>query len=59
MKEHDVKLTMSHEGCYYDNAVAKSFFHILKTEHVNFFKYRTREEAINSIFEYIEVFYNK
>lgn len=59
MKEHDVKLSMSHGGCCYDNAVAESFFHTLKTEHVNFFKYRTREEAINSIFEYVEVFYNK
>ncbi len=59
MKEHDVKLSMSHGGCCYDNAVAESFFHTLKTEHVDFFKYRTREEAINSIFEYIEVFYNK
>jgi len=59
MKEHDVKLSMSHGGCCYDHAVAESFFHTLKTEHVDFFKYRTREEAINSIFEYIEVFYNK
>jgi len=59
MEEYDVKLSMSHKGCCYDNAVAESFFHTLKTEHVDFCRYRTREEAINSIFEYIEVFYNR
>ena len=59
MEEYDVKLSMSHKGCCYDNAVAESFFHTLKTEHVDFCRYRTREEAVNSIFEYIEVFYNR
>lgn len=59
MEEHDVKLSMSHAGCCYDNAVAESFFHTLKTEHVDFCKYQAREAAINSIFEYVEVFYNR
>jgi transposase InsO family protein len=59
MNEHQVELSMSSTGCCYDNAVAESFFHTLKTEHTNFCRYRTREEAINSIFEYIEVFYNR
>ncbi len=59
MEEHDVKLSMSHKGCCYDNAVAESFFYTLKTVHVDFCNYRTREEAVNSIFEYIEVFYNR
>ncbi|MBM3207916.1 MAG: IS3 family transposase [Chlamydiae bacterium] len=59
MEEYNVKLSMSNKGCCYDNAVAESFFHTLKTEHVDFCKYRTREEAVNSIFEYIEVFYNR
>jgi putative transposase len=56
---HGIKLSMSGKGHCYDNAVAESFFHTLKTEHTNFFKYRIREEAKNSIFEYIEVFYNR
>ena len=59
MNENQVELSMSSTGCCYDNAVAESFFHTLKTEHTNFCKYKTREEAMNSIFEYIEVFYNR
>ncbi len=41
------------------NAVAESFFHTLKTEHVYHQHYKNREEAKQSIFEYIEVFYNR
>ena len=39
MEEYDVKLSMSHKGCCYDNAVAESFFHTLKTDHVDFCRY--------------------
>jgi putative transposase len=59
MEKHQVLLSMSRTGHCYDHAVAESFFHTLKTEHTNFYKYRTREEAMSSIFEYIEVFYNR
>jgi transposase InsO family protein len=52
---HGIKLSMSGKGNCYDNAVAESFFHTLKTEHTHFHKYRIREEAKNSIFEYIEL----
>ena len=55
----NIKLSMSGKGCCYDNAVLESFFHTLKTEHVYLNHFRTREEAINSIFEYVEVFYNR
>lgn len=58
-KRHGIKLSMSGTGNCYDNAVAESFFHTLKTEHTNFNKYRIREEAKSSIFDYIEVFYNR
>jgi len=51
--------SMSGKGNCYDNAVAESFFHTLKTELVYFENYQTREEAKSSIFEYIEVFYNR
>jgi len=47
------------KGNCYDNAVTESFFHTLKTELVYFEKYRTRSQARQSIFEYIEVFYNR
>jgi len=37
----------------------ESFYHTLKTKHVYFEYYLTREEAKRSIFEYLEVFYNR
>ncbi len=51
--------SMSGTGNCYDNAVIESFFHTLKTEHIYFERYETREQAKNSIFEYIEIFYNR
>ena len=50
---------MSRKGNCWDNAPAESFFSTLKMEEVYYRKYRTREEARQSIFEYIEVFYNR
>jgi putative transposase len=58
-KQNKIKLSMSGKGHCYDNAVVESFFHTLKTEHVFFERYRTREEAMVSLFEYIETFYNR
>lgn len=51
--------SMSRRGNCWDNAPTESFFHSLKTELIYFENYRTREEARKSIFEYIEVFYNR
>ena len=51
--------SMSAKGNCYDNAVMESFYHTLKTELVFFCDYKIRKEAIESIFEYIEVFYNR
>ena len=50
---------MSARGNCFDNAVAESFFHSLKTELIYHHKFNTREEAKRVIFEYIEVFYNR
>lgn len=58
-KSRQVILSMSGKGNCYDNAAMESFFHTLKMEHVYFCKYQTRREAAESIFEYIEVFYNR
>lgn len=58
-ESYGILLSMSAKGRCYDNAVAESFFHTLKTEHTNHYKFKTRGEAINSIFEYVEVFYNR
>jgi putative transposase len=54
-----VLLSMSAQGYCYDNAAMESFFHTLKTEHVYRCSFQTRKEAALSIFEYIEVFYNR
>lgn len=51
--------SMGSAGNCYDNATAESYFHTLKTEHVYFEYYETREEAKTSIFEYTWIFYNK
>ena len=51
--------SMSRKGNCWDNAVAESFFHTLKTELVYHENYATKAEANQSIFEYIEVFYNR
>ena len=50
---------MSRTGDCYDNAITEMFFGTLKTELIYFEKYRSRNEAKGSIFEYIEVFYNR
>jgi Transposase and inactivated derivatives len=41
-----------------DNAVAESFFKTLKRELVKDRGYKTREEAKQDIFKYIELYYN-
>lgn len=59
LKEHGITQSMSRKGNCWDNAVAESFFHTLKTGQVNHKQYKTRAEAKQDIFEYIEVFYNR
>lgn len=49
----------SHGLSCYDNAVAESFFHTIKSEHLRFERFTTRDELRSSLFEYIEVFYNR
>jgi putative transposase len=51
--------SMSGTGNCFDNATAETFFHTLKTEHVYFEWYETRQHAKISIFEYVESFYNR
>lgn len=51
--------SMSRKGNCWDNAPSESFFHTLKVEWVDDQQYVTREQARQSIFEYIEVFYNR
>jgi len=59
LKNFGVVQSMSSTGNCYDNAITESFFHTLKTELTYWEKYQTREEAKRSIFEYIEINYNR
>jgi transposase InsO family protein len=59
LSAHKIKQSMSRKGNCWDNAVAESFFHTLKTELTHHYQFKTREEAKAVIFEYIEVFYNR
>ncbi len=59
LQSHGIDCSMSGKGDCWDNAAMESFFATLKTELVNHEDYATREEARASIFEYIEVFYNR
>ena len=53
------RASMSGKGNCYDNVHAESFFHTMKVEEVYGDPYRSRQEARLSLFEYIEVFYNR
>lgn len=59
LRQHQFICSMSRKGNCWDNAPAESFFHTLKTELCHHDNYRTRAEAQQAIFEYIEVFYNR
>jgi len=59
LDQHGIRASMSRKGNCWDNAVAESFFHTLKIECVHHGDYATRGAARASIFEYIEVFYNR
>ena len=58
LQEHSLKGSMSRRGNCQDNAVAESFFQLLKRERVRRHVYATREEARSDVFNYIEMFYN-
>ena len=51
--------SMSRKGNCWDNAPMESFWGKLKTEWLNDRKFKTRAEAKQAIFEYIELFYNR
>jgi putative transposase len=59
LKEHGIEVSMSGKGDCYDNAMMESFWATLKTELVHQQEYASHEQARRSIFEYIEVFYNR
>ncbi len=59
LEQFGMEASMSRKGNCYDNAPMESFWGTLKNELVHHRRYRTREEAIMDITEYIEIFYNR
>ncbi len=51
--------SMSRKGNCFDNAPMESFWGTLKQELVHHRRYRTRQEAIQDITQYIEIFYTR
>jgi putative transposase len=58
LANRNIQLSMSRVGNCYDNAVAESFFGTLKAECVTH-QFATHTLARTTIFEYIEVWYNR
>ena len=58
LKEHGLDCSMSRRGNCHDNAVAESFFQLLKRERIKRKIYATRADAASDVFNYIEMFYN-
>ena len=59
LKDNEMIASMSRKGNCYDNACIESFFGTLKRELIYGNRFRTRAQARQEIFEYIEVFYNR
>ena len=58
LRQHDLEPSMSRRGNCHDNAVAESFFQLLKRGRIRRRTYPAREAARQGVFEYIELFYN-
>jgi transposase InsO family protein len=59
LTQHGMEASMSRKGNCWDNAVAESFFHTLKTALIHLEELDTHDHAQTAVFEYIEVFYNR
>jgi putative transposase len=59
LEELGVVCSMSRKGNCWDNAVAESFFATLKTECIYRRRFATKAEARETIFDFVEVFYNR
>ena len=57
LRAHNLVCSMSRRGNCHDNAVAESFFQLLKRERIRRQIYPTRDQARADVFNYIEMFY--
>ncbi|QVK33032.1 IS3 family transposase [Pseudomonas syringae] len=58
LKANNLVASMSRRGNCHDNAVAESFFQLLKRERIKRKIYTSRQDARSDVFDYIEMFYN-
>lgn len=56
-RAHNLEHSMSRRVNCHDNAVAESLFNLFKRERIRQRTYKTREEARQDVFDYIEMFY--
>ena len=59
LETYNMQASMSRKGNCYDNACIESFHSLLKKELIYCTRFRTKEQAHQEIFEYIEIFYNR
>lgn len=59
LESHGIAQSMSRPGNPWDNAVAESFFKTLKRELINDRRYKSKDEARQEVFKYIELYYNR
>ena len=59
LKAHQIQPSLGKVGSCFDNAAMESFFGSLKSEWLYFQRFDTRQQAMTSIFYYIESFYNR
>ena len=59
IRRHELRYSMSAKGNCYDNACAESFFHTMKVEAIHGERFLTRESMRKTVFEYIEIDYNR
>ena len=59
MAKKKIHHSFSRKGCPYDNACIESFHSVLKKEEIYRKVYKDSADAYNSIFEYIESWYNR
>ena len=59
LRANQLICSMSAKGCCYDNACSESFFHSLKVEAIHGETFETRAQMRETVFEYIEVDYNR
>ena len=58
-QDYGVRLSVGRTGVCWDNAVAESFFSMLKNEMYHRYTFTTRARARFAVMDYIEVFYNR